>query len=174
MKQTMISKNIQKILILIFFIFLSVVFFYFKKPSNHLEIIEDLPLMDEEINTNVINIKLFWGKEGEDGVFEVLRLIPETKTIEEATIRELLKGPGINDKANGYYTAINENVTLLSLKIENGVAFADFDSELEKEVAGSAKVLLIRKQIEETLKQFPEINDVIISIERRVDDILQP
>ncbi|HPP18950.1 MAG TPA: GerMN domain-containing protein, partial [Candidatus Dojkabacteria bacterium] len=60
------------------------------------------------------------------------------------------------------------------LSIEDGVARVDFSKELEEGVAGSCKVESIRAQIEETLKQFDNIDSVIISVEGKVEGILQP
>jgi len=66
------------------------------------------------------------------------------------------------------------NVKIQSLSIENGVAKIDFSKELEQDVGGSCRVSAIRAQITETLKQFETVNEVIISIDSRVEDILQP
>ncbi|MBA7661011.1 hypothetical protein ES703_69021 [subsurface metagenome] len=60
------------------------------------------------------------------------------------------------------------------LIIENGVAKIDFDEQLEFQVGGSCRVVAIRAQITETLKQFPTVDNVIISIDGRTEDILQP
>ena len=61
-----------------------------------------------------------------------------------------------------------------SLTIENSVAKVDFDEQLEFQVGGSCRVTAIRAQIRETLKQFPIIDSVIISINGRTEDVLQP
>jgi spore germination protein GerM len=60
------------------------------------------------------------------------------------------------------------------LTIEDGVAKVDFNEQLEYEVSGSCRVSAIRAQITETLKQFPTVKEVIISIDGRTEDILQP
>jgi spore germination protein GerM len=65
-------------------------------------------------------------------------------------------------------------VRIQSLTIENGVAKVDFDEQLEFQVGGSCRVVAIRVQIIETLKQFPTVNSVIISINGRTEYILQP
>jgi spore germination protein GerM len=51
---------------------------------------------------------------------------------------------------------------------------ADFNERLEYQVGGSCRVSAIRAQISETLKQFPTIKDVIILINGRKEDVLQP
>lgn len=98
------------------------------------------------------------------------------KTIETAYISlwELLKGPSAAEKQSGYSTSIPENVKINSLRISNGTADADFSHELEQGVAGSCRVAAIRAQITNTLKQFPTIKNVVISINGRTEDILQP
>ena len=89
-------------------------------------------------------------------------------------LSELLKGPQKYEKEVGFFTSINDEVDLLKISIENGIATVDFSEELNEGVAGSCRVMAIRSQISETLKQFSEVKDVIISVEGRTEDILQP
>jgi spore germination protein GerM len=67
-----------------------------------------------------------------------------------------------------------EGVKVQSLSIEGGVARVDLSEELEEGVGGSCMVASITAQITETLKQFPTVDSVIISIDGRTEDILQP
>ena len=87
---------------------------------------------------------------------------------------ELIKGLTETEKAEGFSTAINPGTSIRGLKISDGTARVDFDDNLENGVAGSCRVAAIRAQIEDTLKQFPTVNKVIISVNGRTDDILQP
>jgi len=107
-------------------------------------------------------------------VFPVERTMPKTQSIAKAAIEELLKGPTDNDRYLQYTTQLNDGVILNILTIIDGVAKADFSKKLEEGVGGSCRVGLIRRQIEETLKQFDSVKDVAISIEGRAEDILQP
>lgn len=107
-------------------------------------------------------------------VFSVKRQIEPTKAVARAAIEELLKGPTSNEREDRYQTSINEGVKLNSIKIEGSTAYADFNEKLEYQVGGSCRVSLISKQIEETLKQFDTIDEVVISVEGRTEDILQP
>jgi spore germination protein GerM len=91
-----------------------------------------------------------------------------------AALDELLKGPSVEEKEKGYLTAINEGVKVEKLTIENGVAKADFNSRLEEAVGGSCRVNLIRSQIVNTLMQFSTVKEVVISIEGKTEDILEP
>lgn len=108
-------------------------------------------------------------------VFPAEREILKIEAIGSAAINELLKGPTDVEKAQGFFTSLNGGVKLQELSIdENGTAYADFDNQLEFQVGGSCKVSAIRAQITQTLMQFPTIKNVVISINGRTEDILQP
>jgi spore germination protein GerM len=106
--------------------------------------------------------------------FSVERMIPKTEAVGRAALEQLLAGPTDEEKAEGYFTSINPGVVIQSLTIENGVAKVDFNEQLEYQVGGSCRVAAIASQIRETLKQFPTVSDVVISINGRTEDILQP
>jgi len=107
-------------------------------------------------------------------VFSVEREIIKTEAIGRAALEELLKGATEAEKAQGFFSSINSGVKIQKLTIDNGTAKVDFDKQLEFQVGGSCKVSAIRAQIIETLKQFPTVQNVIISIDGRTEDILQP
>jgi len=89
-------------------------------------------------------------------------------------LEELLKGPNNKESENSFSTSINYGAKINKLIIENGVAKVDFDGQLQNGVGGSCRVSAIRSQITQTLKQFPGVKGVIISINGRTEDILQP
>lgn len=107
-------------------------------------------------------------------VFMVERQALKSEAVGQAALNALLAGPTADEKAQGYFSSINQNTKLQSLNIVNGTATADFDSQLELQVGGSCRVTAIRAQITETLKQFPTVQNVVISINGRTEDILQP
>lgn len=107
-------------------------------------------------------------------VFPIEREVPETQSVARAAVEELLKGITETEKNEGYYTSINAGVKIQKLTIENGTAKVDFDDTIEKNLGGSCRVSAIRAQITETLKQFPTIKNVVISVNGRTEDILQP
>lgn len=107
-------------------------------------------------------------------VFPVTRTVPKTVAVARAAIEELLKGVTEEDTKAGYFSNINSGVKINSLTIENGVAKIDFDETLEAAVGGSCRVSAIRAEITETLKQFSTVQGVVISINGRTEDILQP
>ncbi|GEM_PF-1457710 len=107
-------------------------------------------------------------------VFSVERTVFRSPSVGRIALEELFKGPTDKEKNNGYFTSINPGVKIQSLYIEDGVVKADFDQTLEQGVGGSCRVTSIRAQIVSTAKQFPGVKDVIISINGRTEDILQP
>jgi len=107
-------------------------------------------------------------------VFTVEREITKTQSVARAALEELLKGPTDSEKSERFFTSINPGVKIQKLTIENGVAKVDFDEQLEFQVGGSCRVAAISQQIIQTLKQFPTVKEVVISINGRTEDILQP
>jgi len=125
-------------------------------------------------------VKIFFGNIKEDPevlncekVYSVERQVFKKKAMVQA-LEELLKGPTLEEQEKEYLTNINPGVNINSLIVEDDIVKVDFDEQLGFQVGGSCRVLAIRSQITETLVQFSEINDVIISINGRIEDILQP
>ncbi len=86
-------------------------------------------------------------------------------------VQLLFKGPTEQEKINGYHSLIPDDAMLNSIKIENGVAYADFAN---LNVGGSTRVTAIRAQIEQTLKANLDVSSVIISVDGSVESALQP
>lgn len=107
-------------------------------------------------------------------VFAVSRQVPRTEGVARAALQELLAGPNSTDQDYGFFTSINEGVQIQSLTIEDGVATVDFDEQIEYQLGGSCRVTAIRAQITETLMQFDTVDSVVISVDGRTEDILQP
>ena len=100
-------------------------------------------------------------------------------------VADLLKGPTEQEKAQGFFTSITAGARVQRVIIEGGIAHVDFNDRLNEGIArlaeasggaraGSCRVRAIRSQITETLKQFPEIKEVIISVNGESEGILQP
>ena len=104
----------------------------------------------------------------------VERQVPKTSAVARAALEALLRGALPEEINQGFVSNINSGVRIQSLTIENGMAKVDFDEQLEFQVGGSCRVAAIRAQIVDTLKQFSTVNSVIISIDGRTEDILQP
>ncbi len=137
-----------------------------------------IPVRIEKAET--MAVKVYFNNEKMDPefscnkVFPVERQIVKTKAVARAALEELLRGTTESEEAQGFFTSINPGVKIQQLTIENGVARVDFDEQLEYQVGGSCRVAAISWEIIETLKQFPSVQSVIISINGRTEDILQP
>jgi len=102
------------------------------------------------------------------------RQITKTSEVAFVSLYELLKGPTTAEKSAGVTTVIPDGVQINSIRRTGDTIYADFDSTLEFQVGGSCRVQAIRSQITNTLKQFSGVNNVVISINGRTEDILQP
>lgn len=132
-------------------------------------------------NPDTVKVKIFLGRTGFDEadacdtVYPVERLVSSKTQIYRAALSELIGGPTPAEKADGYFTSLPGRVTLKSVAADAaGTVTANFDPGLESGVAGSCRVIAIRAQIENTLRQFPEVRDVVLSVNGRADDVLQP
>ncbi|MFA5080735.1 MAG: GerMN domain-containing protein [Candidatus Paceibacterota bacterium] len=131
-------------------------------------------------NQNFIKVKVYFANDNLDKdvtcsrVFPVERDVEKTEAIARTALEELFKGVNEKEEASNYRTALNLGVKINKLTIVDGVAKVDLSEELDKSVGGSCRVSLIRKQIEETLKQFSNVKSVIISINGDSKYILQP
>lgn len=132
-----------------------------------------------EINGSVVNIYFPNSIEDPDmfdcgKVFPVTRNIQDTQNIIFLTLNELLLGPTEQEVNQGYFTSINTGVEIQELVIEQGIAKVDLSEQLIHEIGGSCLVASIRSQISQTLVQFDEIDEVIISVNGEAEEILQP
>lgn len=110
-----------------------------------------------------------------EAVFPLERGVSGRTAIYRAAIEALLAGPNADEVAGGYLTSIPAGVKLKSVAADaNGVVTADFDDRLDRNVAGSCRVGSIRSQIAATLKQFPEVREVVISVNGDSEEALQP
>lgn len=138
-----------------------------------------VPLHLQEIKPTSV-VEVYFGSSsspaGEECTFTLSaeRNVTTDETLARAALEELLKGPTLLERQSGYYTSLPPEVIINSLAVNNGVALVDFSDSLERGVGGSCRVLAIRTQIEKTLKQFPSVKEVKISINGRTEDILQP
>ena len=156
--------------------------FYNENPSGEAERNKTftLPVMLQKSSSAKNVVKAYFNNNQMDPeyscnkVFPLEREVPKTTAVAKAAVEELLRGISLSEKNAGYFTSINEGVKIQSLIIENGVAKVDFNGQLEFQVGGSCKAQAIRAQIEQTLKQFSTVRSVAISIDGRIEDILQP
>lgn len=130
--------------------------------------------------SDTVSFKAFFGSRDDGGtdcsvVRPVERRLTGLSQLYRQALEELLKGPTAEETKAGYFTSLPSGVVLKSVAADaDGVVAADFTSSLERGVGGSCRVIAIRSQITETLKQFPEVREVVISVNGRTEDILQP
>lgn len=147
----------------------------------------------KEVPVNILgdeatqSVRVAWSSAGE--IIEFQQRVPRTQAIGTAALNELLSGPPDGNLA-GAETALptveeivnfpgrdedwGYRVKLLGLTIEDGVATANFSKELRAYGGGSARVQMIRQQIERTLLQFPTVDRVVIQIEGQSEGVLEP
>ena len=123
-----------------------------------------------------LSVALFFPQDAANDIIFVMvrRNVDPRPSTAEAAIAALLEGPTAEEQASGLYSPIPEGTRLKSLSIAGGVARVDFDERMEQHQGGSVRVMAIRQMITRTLKQFPGVDDIIISVEGETEDILQP
>lgn len=123
-----------------------------------------------------LSIRLYFvtTSNGQEQLTSVEREIPFTAEVERVAIEHLLQGPSSNEQAAGITSSLRQGTRLQSIDVQEGVVVADFNPQLDQGVAGSAWVTMIRQQIELTLLQFDSVDEVVISIDGRIEDVLQP
>jgi hypothetical protein len=107
-----------------------------------------------------------------DQVFSIPRTIPQTQALATIALQRLLGGPTADEQGQGYATQIPAGTKLHKVTVANGVARADFSSELNT-AAGACRVTAIRAQIERTLRQFSTVKSVTITVKGK-GPVLQP
>jgi hypothetical protein len=129
---------------------------------------------------NTTTITLYWGNTEKDPntmhcekTYPVTRTIPKTITPARAALDLLLAGPTKEEKEAGYISVIPTGVSLKSIIIEKNIAQADF-AKPKWPTGGSCLVSAVRSQIENTLKQFPTVKEVSISVEGETEGVLEP
>lgn len=139
--------------------------------------INNIQQNDPLVETEAMGVNIYLNNTQNDKICEnvepAYRVLEGMETVIQPTLESLLEGPTAEELEQGYLSNIPEGTRLLSLKFENGIAKANFSSELNQ-VSGSCTVLGIRAQIEETLKQFQTVNAVEIAIEGQTEGVLQP
>lgn len=169
----------KKSLIILLIILIVIVGALLMLPKEDVPVDDNGPVLNDEINDEIpemMTVSLYFVRvvDGQEEIEAVAREIPATEAVGRAAIQELLAGPLPQEEAEGLSTVINEGTELQSLHIDDGVAWADFNQRLQEGVAGSAWVMAIRSQIEQTLSQFETVDEVIISIDGETEEILQP
>ncbi len=166
------NKLLIIIIIVLILIILGLVFFLnlpAKKNGEEPSDLEATTTLRIFFNNNKLDPEFSCNK-----VFPVERIVLKTQAPARLALELLFEGPTSAEKEQGFFSSIPKGVEIQKLTIENGIAKADFNGALEFQVGGSCWVSAIRSQITQTLKQFPTVDEVLISIDGRTEDILQP
>lgn len=131
---------------------------------------------DPKMKIRLFFSSLYFDPESQDcgKVYEVGRVIPKTKAVVESAIKELLAGPTDEERMGGFFSNINPGVSVKKISVVGGKAKVDFDEKMGEGMGGSCRTDAVRAQITETLKQFPTVKNVEISIDGKTEGILQP
>lgn len=106
---------------------------------------------------------------------EVSRTVSADAALVEVVLEELLKGPTPAERHQGLTTFIPEGTVVKSVSIDpDGTVHADFNEALQEGGGGSMRVMGIRRQIQASLLWIPGVTSVILSVEGRTEEILQP
>ena len=107
--------------------------------------------------------RLFFSRLGPDGrmeAVEVVRELPAGSTPLTATLRALLLGPTLQEKAQGAITLIPQGSKLLSARLKNSTAILSFSEEFSHNTLGNEGLLGELKQVVWTATQFSTVNEV--------------
>ncbi|MBI3911941.1 MAG: GerMN domain-containing protein [Armatimonadetes bacterium] len=121
------------------------------------------------------SVAVYFGRLEENEV----QLVPVTRQVSArepaaGALQALLQGPAPAEHQRGLTTQIPAGTRLRSVTIRDGTAHAVFSPELDRGIGGSLRVTTIRRQIEATLRQFPNAERVVIEVDGRIEDVLQP
>ncbi|MBZ0268923.1 GerMN domain-containing protein, partial [bacterium] len=146
------------------------------------------------------NVQVFFLRGDGCHVVPVSREVSGTRPFDFAwgALELLLDGPTEEESAHGFRSAFpdsirvwqdwqshvafdidpehgHDKVRILDIREEeHRILYVDFSSEIEAFRGGAEGVCGIVRQVEATVRQFPEFHDVRISVEGRTRGILQP
>ncbi len=110
-----------------------------------------------------------------DVTYPVTRELEEGVSAPRLAMEQLVAGVTTAEANKGYFSNINDNVTLEDLQIVDGRASVTFSENFQAGMGGSCRVTAITSQITETLKQFPEVKEVVVHVTGVPDEeVLQP
>jgi spore germination protein GerM len=121
-------------------------------------------------------VKIYFGNSDKNktaadcgAVYPLYREVPKTSTMMRNAINELIAGLSWNEADAGYFNAISGGTKVNSFTVDNGIARVDFDKRIKDGIAGTCDATEIKSQITSTLKQFPSVKSVVISVDGTAD-----
>ena len=138
-----------------------------------------VPLLFPAVET--AEIKVYFGNSERDPdaaacdtAYPVARRVPRSDDLPRDALHELLKGPSLAEERQQFFSGIPEGVLVQNIAWAEGVITVDFSADLMREVGGSCRVMAMRAQIEQTLKQFPSVRSVVITVDGKSEGVLEP
>lgn len=130
-------------------------------------------------------------------VFPVERVIPNDLIVRRRAIEEFLAGPTPGEAAQGYFSGLptkeeiiayrekiktetgtapyeGDEIKIKSVKILAGAAYVVFSKEFLAYGNDPCRLGLIKAALRESLKQFPRVGGVMISIEGKENEMINP
>lgn len=141
-----------------------------------------IPVIFDNEDVETMNIKLYFSNNILNPemldcglVYPVSRVIRETKGVAGATLDELIKGPTIEEKENGYFSSIPVGTKVNSIKMVGDTLYIDFN-EMVMGGGGSCGQMAKYNSFMTTLKQFENIKNIKMTVEGKgnTEDIFQP
>lgn len=146
-----------------------------KKEAPANEPVASEPLASSSTEVAMTPVKVFFGNTKLNPgsadcseVFLVSRFVPKSKEILPVVLKELFRGPGEGEKAQGYssfFSSETENI-LKSVKVVEGVAYVNLEDirSLIPNASTSCGSAQLLAEIETTLKQFSAVKKVALAI----------
>ncbi len=131
--------------------------------------------LSREEEPEFTQMKVFFAKEGEEGVFPVGRGVldkPHDNTPIES-IKVLIAGPTERERKEGFFSLVNSDTTLRAFARRNSVARVNLSGDIEKGIESADEITLVREQIKSTLLQFSGIDDVEIMVDGDTENIFR-
>lgn len=139
------------------------------QPTSGSDREENPPETPEEDRQNkTATARLFFirvSDEGNISMKSVLRSVPASASPLTTSIRALLEGPRPNELSNDVLSLIPEKSELIGARIENGIAFLDFNEQFRFNALGIEGYESQVEQIVYTATEFPTVQKVQFLIE---------
>lgn len=145
-------------------------------------IFSDQDMLDEEQGApegEQASLDVYFSNEAKDGSFRCTRVFSAERLFSEGVsygelLQALFNGPTPEEVDEGYFTNVPSDVRVIETILQDGILTVTLNNVINT-VAGSCRVEAIRSQIEQTLLQFSDVEEVIIDTpETSSDETLQP
>lgn len=177
---------------------------YFQKSQEAAKALLAAQQQAQEPIQTETTIKIYFGNKGLSqnpvdcaAVFPIERVVPNDLIIRRRAVEEFLKGPAPGEAAAGYFSSLptkeeiiafrdkvkaetgqapyeGEEIKIKSVKILAGTAYIVFSKEFKAYGGDLCRLDMIRAALRESLKQFPRIGGIMISLEGEEGNNINP